>query len=78
MTSQEEQLLKGLSERVNRTQVQDKDDEADQFIRENIGSIPDALYILSQTVLVQEYALNQAQRQIADLKAHPWKVLWKP
>ena len=31
MTSQEEQLLKGLSERVNRTQVQDKDDEADKL-----------------------------------------------
>ena len=68
MTSQEEQLLKGLADRVNRTQVQDKDTEAEQFIRQNIGSNPDALYILAQTTLVQEYALNQAQRQIADLK----------
>lgn len=68
MTDQEQQLLKGLAERVNRTQVQDKDAEAEQFIRQNIGSNPDALYILAQTTLVQEYALNQAQRQIADLK----------
>lgn len=68
MTSQEEQLLKGLADRVNRTQVQDKDAEAEQFIRQNIGSNPDALYILAQTTLVQEYALNQAQRQITELK----------
>jgi hypothetical protein len=68
MTDQEQQLLKGLAERVNRTQVQDKDADAEQFIRQNIGSNPDALYILAQTTLVQEYALNQAQRQIADLK----------
>lgn len=68
MTSQEEQLLKGLADRVNRTQVQDKDGEAEQFIRQNIGNNPDALYILAQTTLVQEYALGQAQRQLADLK----------
>jgi len=69
MTNQEEQLLKGLAERVNRTQLQDKDAEAAQFIQQNIAANPDALYILAQTTLVQEYALNQAQRQIADLRA---------
>jgi hypothetical protein len=68
MTSQEEQLLKGLADRVNGTQLQEKDPEAEQFIQQNIGSNPDALYILAQTVLVQEYALNQARRQIADLR----------
>ena len=69
MTSQEEQLLRGLAERVNRAQLADKDEEAEQFIRQNIGSNPDALYILAQTTLVQEYALNQAQRQLAELRA---------
>jgi hypothetical protein len=78
MTSQEEQLLKGLADRVNRTQVQDKDAEADQFIRQNIGSNPDALYILAQTTLVQEYALNQAQRQIADLRAQMQQAQQQP
>ena len=78
MTSQEEQLLKGLAERVNRTQVQDKDAEAEQFIRQNIGSNPDALYILAQTTLVQEYALNQAQRQIADLRAQLQQAQQQP
>ena len=78
MTTQEEQMLKDLAERVNRTRVQDKDDEADQFIRQNIGSNPDALYILSQTTLVQEYALNQAQRQIADLRAQLQQAQQQP
>jgi hypothetical protein len=69
MTTEEEQLLRGLADRVNGTRVQDKDSEAEQFIRQNIGSNPDALYILAQTTLVQEYALTQAQRQIAELRA---------
>jgi uncharacterized protein len=78
MTSQEEQLLKGLAERVNRTRVQDKDTEAEQFIRQNIGSNPDALYILAQTTLVQEYALNQAQKQIADLRSQLQQAQQQP
>lgn len=78
MTSQEQQLLKGLADRVNRTQVQDKDPEAEQFIKQNIGGNPDALYVLAQTTLVQEYALNQAQRQIADLRAQLQQAQQQP
>src|SRR5579871_3926142 len=69
MTNEEEQLLKGLADRVNRVRTGDKDTDAEQFIQRNIGSNPDALYILAQTTLVQEYALNQARQQIADLRA---------
>lgn len=69
MTSEEEQLLRGLAERVNHAQVGEKDSGAEQFIQQNIGSNPDALYILAQTTLVQEYALNQARMQMADLRA---------
>jgi uncharacterized protein len=68
MTNEEEQLLRGLAERVNRADIGEKDSEAEQFIRQNIGSNPDALYILAQTTLVQEYALNQARRQMAELR----------
>jgi hypothetical protein len=68
MTDEEQQLLRGLAERVNRAEVGEKDSEAEQFIRQNIGSNPDALYILAQTTLVQEYALNQARRQMAELR----------
>jgi hypothetical protein len=34
-----------------------------------LGRNPDALYILAQTTLVQQYALEQAQKQLADARA---------
>lgn len=68
MTDQEQQLLAGLAERVRNAPAPQVDREADDFIRHTIGSRPDALYILTQTVLLQEMALNQAKAQIDDLK----------
>lgn len=69
MTAQEQQMLQGLADRVSRTTVADKDTDAEQFIQQTVGRDPDALYVMAQTILVQEYALDQAQRQIADLRA---------
>jgi uncharacterized protein len=69
MTTQEEQMLQGLTDRVNNTQLSEKDPEAEQFLQKTLGRNPDALYILSQTLLVQQYALDQAQKQIADTRA---------
>jgi len=68
MTPQEQQLLQGLTDRINQTQLSDKDPEAEQFIFEKLGKNSDSLYILSQTVLVQQYALDQAKKQLDDLK----------
>lgn len=68
MTSQEQQLIDGLLERIKTTSLADKDTEADQYIHRALASNPDALYILAQTVLVQQYGLNSAQQQIADLQ----------
>ena len=68
MNAQEQQMLQGLVDRVNRTPANEKDPEAEQMIQQTLGRNPDALYLLAQTVLVQEYALNQAQRQLADLR----------
>jgi hypothetical protein len=68
MTPQEQQLLQGLTDRVNQTQLTDKDPDAEQFIFQNLGKNSDSLYILAQTVLVQEYALDSAKKQLADLK----------
>jgi hypothetical protein len=68
MTPQEQQLLQGLTDRVNQTQLTDKDPEAEQFIFEKLGRNTDSLYILSQTVLVQQYALDQAKKQLDDAK----------
>ncbi len=68
MTSQEQQMLQGLTTRVNQTVLQDKDPEAEQFIGQSLGRNPDALYILAQTVLVQQYALDQAKKQLDELR----------
>jgi uncharacterized protein len=69
MTTQEEQMLQGLTDRVNNTQLSEKDPEAEQFLQKSLGRNPDALYILAQTLLVQQYALDQAQKQLADARA---------
>lgn len=68
MTAQEQQMLQGLVDRVNQTQLTEKDPDAERFIQQTLGKNPDAEYILAQTVLVQGYALEQAQKQIADLR----------
>jgi hypothetical protein len=69
MTAQEQQMLQGLVERVNGTQLPEKDSDAEQFIQQTLGQNPDAMYIMAQTILVQQYALDQAQRQIAGLRS---------
>jgi uncharacterized protein len=68
MTPQEQQMLQGLIQRVNQTQLQEKDFDAEEMLRQTLGRNPDALYILAQTVLVQQYALDQAQSQLEQLR----------
>lgn len=68
MTPQEEQLLNSLAARVNQTQLQEKDPDAEEFLRRSLGSNPDSIYILAQTVLVQNIALEQAKAQVAQLQ----------
>ncbi|MGA2534701.1 MAG: DUF2076 family protein [Terracidiphilus sp.] len=68
MTPQEEQLLNSLVERVNQTQLQEKDPDAEALLNQGLGSNPDALYVMAQTVLVQNIALDQARAQVAQLQ----------
>jgi hypothetical protein len=68
LTPQEEQLLASLVERVNQTQLQEKDPDAEALLKQRLGSNPDAIYILAQTVLVQNIALDQAKAQVAQLQ----------
>lgn len=68
MTPQEEQLLNSLVERVNQTQLQEKDPDAEALLNKGLGSNADALYILAQSVLVQNIALDQAKAQMAQLQ----------
>jgi uncharacterized protein len=68
MTDQERQLLEELAGRIQKAPPAQIDREADDLIRKGIGSRSDALYILTQTVLIQEMALNQLKQQLEELK----------
>jgi uncharacterized protein len=64
MTQQEQQMIDGLIERIRNTQVTDRDPEAAAHLQQGLGANPDAIYILAQTVLVQQQALLTAQTQL--------------
>ena len=64
MTPQEQQMIDGLIDRVRNTQLTDRDPEAAAHLQQGLGANPDAIYILAQTVLVQQQALLQAQSQL--------------
>jgi hypothetical protein len=68
MTEQEQQLISGLAERIRNAPPPQVDRDADELIRHTIGARPDALYVLTQTVLIQEMALNQAKAQLEQLR----------
>lgn len=63
MTDQEQHMIDDLVDRIRKTPLADKDSEAERHLRQTLGTVPDALYILAQTVLVQQYGLTQAQAQ---------------
>ncbi|HMF76688.1 MAG TPA: DUF2076 domain-containing protein [Bryobacteraceae bacterium] len=68
MTPDERNMLTDLAKKVAQTPPPPKDAEAEEFIRTQIGRRPDALYLMTQTVLIQNMALEQAQAQIQDLQ----------
>ncbi len=71
MTPEEAQMLNDLTDRVLQTRLTEKDPEAEQLLNQKLGRNPDALYILAQTVLVQKYALEQAQAQLQQMQQAP-------
>jgi uncharacterized protein len=68
MTPQERDLLTQLIDRLRAAPPQQKDAEAEQLIRDAMRLVPDAPYLLAQTVLMQDFALNQAQQRIEELE----------
>jgi hypothetical protein len=68
MTPEEREMLTDLANKIAHTPTQAQDPQADEFIRTNIGKRPDALYILTQTVLIQNLAIQQAQQELQELK----------
>lgn len=65
MTPQEEQMLNSLVEKVNATQLSEKDVSAESLLARGFANNPDAVYILAQSVLVQNIALEQARTQLS-------------
>ncbi|MFL6352618.1 MAG: DUF2076 family protein [Bryobacteraceae bacterium] len=68
MTPDERKMLSDLADRIAQTPPPPRDPEAEELIRKRIGSRPDALYLMTQTVLIQNLALQQAQEQIQQLQ----------
>lgn len=68
MTPEERQLINGLFERMRGFGAPDKDREAETLISEAVRATPDAAYMLVQSVLVQEHALQEAGNRIQDLE----------
>jgi len=71
-------MIGDLIDRVQKTQLPEKDMDAEQMLQEGLGKNPNALYILAQTVLVQKYALEQSQEQLAQAKAQIEQTQQRP
>jgi len=68
MTPQERDLIQSLLGRLQQQSNQPKDREADELIGRGMAAIPDAPYLLVQTVLIQDMALAEAQNRIKELE----------
>ena len=68
MTPEERQLLTALATRIKAAPAQQKDQEAEALLRQLVEQRPDTAYMLAQTVLMQDFALRNAQAQITDLQ----------
>jgi hypothetical protein len=69
MSPEERQLLVGLFERTKSAATAPRDQEAEAFIAEQIRQQPAAPYLLAQTVIVQDQALQGANARIEELEA---------
>jgi uncharacterized protein len=68
MTPEERQLITGLFDRMRAFALTGKDSEAESLIKQQAGSLPDAPYMLVQSVLVLEQALQQADGRVKALE----------
>ena len=69
MTPEERQMLAGLFERIKANGSAPRDAEAESFINDAVRTSPFAPYVLAQTTLVQQHALEAAAHRIAELEA---------
>jgi hypothetical protein len=69
MTPDERQLINGLFDRMRAYDLPQKDREAEALIGQGVRATPDAPYMLVQSVLVQEQALEAANARVQELEA---------
>ena len=69
MTPDERQLISGLFDRMRDFALPQKDREAETLINQAVRAMPDAPYMLVQSVLVQEQALEAANARVQELEA---------
>ena len=69
MTPQEQELIKGLFDRLSQLESQPRDPGAERLIAQALAGAPHAIYALVQTVLVQDEALKLANARIEELQA---------
>jgi hypothetical protein len=68
MNADERQLITQLFERMRNYGAPEKDREADALINQLVRANPDAIYMLVQSVLVQDQALEAANARVRDLE----------
>lgn len=69
MSPEERQLLAGMFERIKANSGAPRDQEAEAFINDQIKAQPSAPYLLAQTVIVQDFALQSANQKLQQLEA---------
>lgn len=70
MEQQDRQAIEGLFSRLENAsrQAGPRDAEAEAFISQQIARQPGAAYFMAQTIIMQEYAMQDAQRRIEALE----------
>ncbi len=70
MNEQDRQAIEGLFARLADAERQagPKDAQAEAFIKQQMGAQPGAPYLMAQTIVMQTYALEQAQQRIGELE----------
>ena len=69
MQQQERDLISDLFGRLQQFENQPRDAEAERLIADYVSRQPSAVYLLTQTAIVQEEALKQAKARIAELES---------
>jgi len=78
MSPEERQLLSGLFDRIKANAGAPRDAEAEAFIAEQVKAQPAAPYLLAQTVIVQDFALQQANQKLQELESRLREAESKP